>query len=76
MKIVNATLKARSTADGMVEFHDDVPLGKVYQVDADTIEEVSLLNVEKGIEHTKVIVREFPSGAWLPLELLSLGEEA
>lgn len=75
MRIVSATLRARATADGLVEFHDDVPLGKVYQVDIDTIEETRMFNVVKGIEHTKVIVREHPSGRWLPLELMDLRDE-
>jgi hypothetical protein len=75
LKIVSATLRARATEDGLMEFQDDVPLGKVYQVDADTIEEVRMYNAEKGVEHTKVIIRESPSGNWLPLELLSLGNE-
>jgi hypothetical protein len=75
VKIVKARLKARATTDGLVEFNDNVPLGKEYTVDADTIAEMSMLNTEKNIEHTKVIVREYPGGSWLPMELLSFGDD-
>jgi len=75
MNIVIAKLKAHVTTDGLVEFFEDVPLGKEYTVDCDTVEEVQMFNAEKGVKHTKVIIREYPSGSWMPLELLSLGDE-
>jgi len=75
VNIVKAKLKAHATADGLVEFNDDVPLGKEYIVDADTITEMGMFNTEKNVEHTKVIVREYPSGMWMPMELLSFGDD-
>jgi len=72
LNIVTAKLKARATADGLVEFQDSVPLGKTYEVDTDSIKEVQLYNVIKGVEHTKMVIKEHPSGCWLPLEVLEL----
>ena len=75
MNIVSAKLKAHATADGLVEFFEGIPLGKVYTVDTDTVEEVLMFNAEKGVEHKKIIVREYPSNSWLPMELLSFGDD-
>lgn len=75
MNIVKAKLKKRATEDGLIEFQNNVPLGKEYIVDADTIEEVGMFNYEKKVEHRKVIIREYPSRQWLPMELLSFGDD-
>lgn len=69
MPLVRAKLIKLATAAGLVEVEDDIPLGKAYLVDIDSIKREHYYNLEKGREHWKeVIITD--SGKWLPVELL------
>jgi hypothetical protein len=78
MTIVQATVIARATTDGLIVFNDDVPLGKTYLVDLDTIRRNAgmIHQFDNGVcvEHTKDII--YVAGEaeprWLPLDLLRL----
>jgi hypothetical protein len=72
MTPVIAILAKHATTDGLVEFNDDVPLGKAYRVDIDTRQTVVLFNIEHQSKHCKEIVQEIGSGCWLPLECLEM----
>lgn len=69
--LIQAHLVKKATADGLVEFEDDVELGRVYLVELDSRQQVDLLNDETGEPHTKEIIFT-NEGAWLPLECLRL----
>ena len=67
-----ARLIKRATDDGLYEFHDDVPLGRVYDVDLVHARIVPLFNVAKQVAHEKVLVVDLVRGGWLPLECLEV----
>jgi len=69
-RIVRATLVKRVTADGLMEMHDHVAVGTVYQVDLDSLAEIPLLNTVTGVRHRKRMVQDV-LGGWLPVELLA-----
>jgi hypothetical protein len=69
--LVKATLVKRTTAEGLVEFQADVPIGKVYLIDPTTQRVETMLNVEKGCFHKKEVVSD-RHGAWLPVECLQM----
>lgn len=69
-KIVTATLIKRATSDGLVEFNDDVPLGKVYRIDLTLIQLKPMYHLDKLVAHEKEMVWDV-KGGWLPTECLS-----
>lgn len=71
--IVRATLVATRTADGLVEFNDDVEVGRAYYVNPLTRRTIRLRH-ETGVVHQKEVVNDAMSGAWLPVECLSFTE--
>lgn len=72
---MKATLVARSTADGLVEVNDDVPIGRVYEVMPGSETEVTMVHKPTGKVHTKVMVQDV-EGGWLPVEMLRLERPA
>lgn len=70
-RFVTAKLVKRTTDDGLVEVKDDVPLGREYQVDLDSIEILTLINKLKNKEHTKEVIWA-DNSRWIPTELLSI----
>lgn len=73
MAIVTAKLVKRITDDRMVQIEDHVPLGKVYRVDLATRRWTYMVNTVHNVQHKKEIVNEYPSGMYLPCELLEFG---
>lgn len=74
MNIVKTTLKARTTQDGVDFIKDEVPLGKQYWIDLDSVRQGVWLNTDRNIEVTRpmamVFAKEDGSDAgWMPLEL-------
>lgn len=69
--IVKARLIARETADGLVQFHEEVPLGTLYDVVIETRRRADLFNCDAQRIHQKEVIST-PSGAWLPMECLQL----
>lgn len=63
-------LVKRITDDGLLEMEDDVPLGKEYIVDTDTMREATLQYLPSHKIHKKMIVTEVQTGTWLAMELL------
>lgn len=73
MRIVEARLAKRVTANGLWEIWEDVPLGKVYHVDLDSRRVARFFNVPKQVEHDTEIVDDVQGGV-LPTELLTMEE--
>lgn len=71
MRLVTATLIKRKTADGQVEMNDDVPLGRTYEIDLDTLAYYDAYNGETGQVHNKIMV-EHKDGGLIPVELLRI----
>lgn len=73
MNIMLARVKALKSDDGLVEFEDHVELGRMYYVDLDSIENMTMYNTDYGCIHTRPWIRVIDHGApagMLPLELL------
>jgi len=77
--IVTAELIKRKTEDGLVEMNDDIPIGKIYQVDLSTIRTGKGLNTVHNIkwEREVIDVKDDDAGdwRWMPTELLSIWKE-
>lgn len=58
-----------ATDDGLVEFEDDVQIGRRYLVDLDSQQVVMLQNDATGGYHMKEIIYTV-EGSWLPVECL------
>lgn len=71
MKIVKAKLVKLVTDDGLVCVHDNVPIGKEYLIDYDTMHVAQGHNTEKNVDWEKIIVFDL-LGGWLPIELLEI----
>jgi hypothetical protein len=71
--MAKATLIKRESEDGLIGVNDDVPVGRRYVVDLDTVRTVGMFNVERQQPHEKQIVRD-AEGGWLPTELLLIEE--
>lgn len=56
MYIANAKLVRKKTPDGLVELWEDVPIGKIYKIDLDSLRFAKFYNIPFGKEHTKQIV--------------------
>ena len=70
--IVKAKLIKRKTDDGLVEVHDHVPLGRIYQVDLSTRKMSRGMNLNTGqIWERETVLIE---GLWFPTELLEIEE--
>jgi hypothetical protein len=72
--IVEARLINHCTDDGLMEFRDDIPLGKVYLVDLSTRRILEGFNFVKGMCWQREMV-EVVGGGWLPTELLTWPEK-
>ena len=72
MKIVKAKLIKHKTDDGLMEMQEDIPLGKIYLIDSDSLQNVQAYNMEKHVRHEKMMVNDITNDAYLPMELLEL----
>lgn len=72
MRLVKAKLIKHVTNDGLMEMKNDIPLGKIYNVDSDTLRNVRAYNVEKRKHHIKMMVMDVNNNAFLPMELLEI----
>jgi hypothetical protein len=77
---VTATLKRHSTKDGLVTVRDEVPLGKQYRVDLDSIrieelgiDDIAHIDIDKHPSHKKELIETNDCG-WLCTELLHIPE--
>lgn len=70
MRIVEATLIKKATDDGLMEFIDEVELGRKYRIDLDSMAFYSMYNKEQEKYHTKAMVMDVEEGAPLPTECL------
>jgi len=70
MRVVTATLRKTQTSDGLFEMHDDIPLGKQYRVDLDSIKVERYFHTEKKVEHSKEVILDVDDSGTLPTELL------
>lgn len=68
--IVTAILVKRITDDGLHEIHDNIPLGKKYQIDLSTIKKVDGYNHVKNISWKQREIVEVAFDGWYPTELL------
>jgi hypothetical protein len=72
-RMAQATLLRHSTADGLVTMCDDVPIGKQYEVDLNTIRLEKMVRVDTGEEHEKEVISILEDGkhqGWMATELL------
>ena len=74
MRVVKAKLIKRCTNDGVVEMNDNVPLGRTYSVDLDTIYKFEMINTEKKVQKKRQVIHDV-LGGWLPLEMLEIQKE-
>lgn len=74
MRIVKAKLIKRCTDDGIVEMNDNVPLGKTYNVDLDTIYKIEMIDTEKNVQKKREVIHDI-LGGWIPLEMLEIRKE-
>jgi len=68
MYIVTATLKKKKTDDGYFEVFEDVPIGKEYFIDLDSIQNKMGINLPTGKTFECKIVQT--NEGWFPIELL------
>lgn len=73
-RYVTATLIKRATEDGMVELKDDVPIGKTYEVDLDTISTYVIYNTVRAEHHMKEVIWT-RDGGWFATEMLDIPKE-
>jgi hypothetical protein len=73
--LIKATLVSR-LLQGEDILLNEIPLGKVYHVDPESIADMEIYNTQTGVKiHTqaiRVIASEPPGSGWFPLELLKL----
>jgi len=73
--LIRVILIKHATEDGLIEFWEDVPLGKVYYADLNTKRKQRFFNAQFNKYHTKEIVDvqdENGKMLWLPLEVLEI----
>jgi hypothetical protein len=77
MNIKLAKLIAHSTADGLWEMKDEILVGKMYQIDTDTIQVIEAYNRLEKVFHKRKMVRalDVDKWSWFPLELLEIQNE-
>lgn len=71
---VVATLIKTMTNDGLFEIWEDIPIGKEYIVDLNSIEIAEGYNVKFNTTWKKEIIYTY-DGEWMPTELLSFPRE-
>jgi len=73
-KIVTAKLIKHKTDDGLVEMKDDIPLGKIYEVDLNSIQTGHGFNMVKRIKWEREVIYAKDGNEWLwfPTELLDI----
>jgi hypothetical protein len=72
MRVKKAVLKKRKTEDGMIEFWEGVPLGKVYHVDMETKEEKMGIHLPTNRVWWRDMVWDVEGGGWLAVECLEI----
>lgn len=71
MREAKAKLIKHTTADGLFEVFENIPIDKEYDIDLDSIEMGLGYNTEKHIFWERYIIYTL-SGEWFPLELLEI----
>lgn len=56
MNIVEAKLVRHKSEDGLVEVWEDIPIGKIYKIDLDTLRKATFYNEKFKKMHDKYIV--------------------
>ena len=74
MKIAHAKLIKRITDDGLVSIEDDIPIGKHYLVDLDSMQMSKGYNHVEDIEWERLIIYDI-FGGWIPREMIEFVEE-
>ena len=69
--IVTARLIRRGCADGLVEIRDDVPLGKEYRIDTESIRELRCYNTVQHVYFRAMAVRTEGPAKWMFTDLLA-----
>jgi hypothetical protein len=69
--LTRARLIKRVTDDGMFKVFEDVPIGREYVIDLDSLRSARFYNINKEQFHTKDIVNT-QEGGFLPMELLEI----
>ena len=75
MALATAKLIKRESADGNSWFKDDVPLGREYRVDLDSVRKYTYLNKETHkMGDVTIVFAEQDGGlpGWMPLECLEI----
>jgi hypothetical protein len=77
MQMIRATLRAKSTADGMVELNDRVKIGATYYVDLDRVQlqRWGQTGTDLDITRCSIWADDSIDGAaagWMPIELLAI----
>ena len=69
-----ARLIKHRTSDGVIEMQDDIPIGKIYEVDPATIRRVVVEGPSGDIFEGDIIdeILEGKKAGWIPFELLKL----
>ena len=79
MKVVKAILDKKRTDDGMFNISDNVPIGKVYSVDLDSIRMMKGKNVIHNTTWTREMINVIEDDSlyqeWMPTELLLILSE-
>lgn len=75
MKIVRARLVKRKTHNGLQEFDSAIPLGKIYNIDIDSLQTLKLHNIEKHVSHKAPMVIDIDTGEYLPFECIEVIKE-
>ena len=75
--IVTAELIKRTTEDGLVEIEDNVPLGKTYNVDINSIRMAEGVNIVKNIKWEREVINivDEMGDWWMPTELLKIRKQ-
>jgi hypothetical protein len=73
MSFVEATLIKAKTDDGLWEMKDEIPLGKEYLVDPESIMVLEAIHIPTGQKHARHMIR-CDNRAWMPFEMISIKE--
>ena len=71
--IVTAELIKKTTEDGLIEIADNIEIGKIYQVDINSIQMVEGINIVHNTRwEREMIFAVNDEAGWMPTELLKI----
>lgn len=70
--MARAVLVAKCTSDGLIEVRDEVPLGKIYDVDLSTRQYQHGIHLPSRYRWSREMVKTTSTNEWLPVELLQI----